>query len=61
VLLIGVASAEAFGHWETRWNFCEASFDFFALHPLAMTLAAAALVIVIQKWCERRFSQLEIF
>ena len=41
-------------------NLCENSFLFFATHPLAMVLGMAALGIVIQIWCERRFSRLEV-
>jgi hypothetical protein len=41
-------------------NLYENSFLFFSAHPLAMVTALALLAVLIQTWCERRFSQLEI-
>jgi hypothetical protein len=41
-------------------NICESSFLFFSTHPLTMLIALAAGAFLIQTWCERRFSKLEI-
>jgi hypothetical protein len=43
-----------------RRYFSEESFLLFSQHPLAMMLALAALAALVQSWCERRFSRLEI-
>ena len=42
-----------------RINPCEESFLFFARHPVAMTLALLALILVIQPWSERNIRKLE--
>lgn len=44
----------------THIHLYENSFLFFSAHPLAMVTALALLAVLIQTWCERRFSQLEI-
>lgn len=41
-------------------NLCEEGFLFFASHPLGMLLALVVAAGLVQIWCERRFSKLEI-
>jgi len=48
------------GYLGARINVYENSFLFFSAHPLALVTALAALAAVVQIWCERRFSKLEI-
>ena len=38
----------------------ESSFLFFSTHPQTMIIALAGFAAVVQTWCERRFSELEI-
>ena len=49
------------GSLKAHLSIYENSFLLFATHPLAMSLGLVVLAVVIQTWCERRFSQLEIF
>jgi len=44
----------------TRLDVCERSFLFFSTYPVPLVIALAALAIVLQIWCERRFGKLEI-
>jgi hypothetical protein len=43
-----------------RLDICERSFLFFSTYPVPLVMALAALALVLQVWCERRFSKLEI-
>lgn len=41
-------------------HFCEHCFLFFSTHPVALVLALLACAAIIQTWCERKFSKLEV-
>jgi len=44
----------------TQVYFFEERFLFFAAHPAPLCLALAVVAVVVQRFCERRFSELEV-